>query len=94
MCIRDRAALGDRVYYTHVKDAVYDPDQENAMKDGWKYVPPGTGQLPLEKALNLLKERGYEGYVMFEHEKRWHPTLPEPEDIMPMFVNWFKGLNL
>lgn len=88
------AALGDRVYYTHVKDAVYDPDQENAMKDGWKYVPPGTGQLPLEKALNLLKERGYEGYVMFEHEKRWHPTLPEPEDIMPMFVNWFKGLNL
>ncbi|HAA75964.1 TPA: sugar phosphate isomerase/epimerase [Candidatus Latescibacteria bacterium] len=87
-------ALGDRVYYTHVKDAVYDPDQENAMKDGWKYVPPGKGQLPLEKALNLLKERGYEGYVMFEHEKRWHPTLPEPEDIMPMFVNWFKGLNL
>ena len=88
------AALGDRVFYTHVKDAVHDPNQENAMDDGWKYVPPGEGQLPLEKALNLLKDRGYDGYVMFEHEKRWHPTLPEPEDIMPMFVSWFKGLNL
>ena len=88
------AALGDRVYYTHVKDAVYDPDQEHAMKDGWKYVPPGTGQLPLEKALNLLKDRAYDGYVMCEHEKRWHPTLPEPEDIMPLFVSWFQGLNL
>jgi len=87
-------ALGDRVFYTHVKDAVYDTEQENAMKDGWKYVPPGTGQLPLEKALRLLKDRGYDGYVMFEHEKRWHPTLPEPEDIMPMFVSWFKGLEL
>ena len=80
--------------HTHVKDAVHDPNQENAMDDGWKYVPPGEGQLPLEKALNLLKDRGYDGYVMFEHEKRWHPTLPEPEDIMPMFVSWFKGLNL
>lgn len=88
------AALGDRVYYTHVKDAVYDPDQENAMKDGWKYVSPGTGQLPLEKALKLLKERGYDGYVMFEHEKRWHPTLPEPEDIMPEFLSWFRGLGV
>jgi sugar phosphate isomerase/epimerase len=88
------AALGDRVFYTHVKDAVYDTEQENAMKDGWKYVPPGQGQLPLAKALGLLKDRGYDGYVMFEHEKRWHPTLPEPEDIMPMFVSWFKGLNL
>ncbi len=87
-------ALGDRIFYTHVKDAVHDPDQENAMKDGWKYVPPGTGQLPLERALNLLKDRGYDDYVMFEHEKRWHPTLPEPEAIMPAFVEWFRGLGL
>lgn len=88
------AALGDRVFYTHVKDAVYDPGQENAMKDGWKYVPPGQGQLPLAKALGLLKGRCYDGYVMFEHEKRWHPTLPEPEDVLPVFVSWFRSLNL
>jgi sugar phosphate isomerase/epimerase len=88
------SALGDRVFYAHVKDAVYDPYQENAMKDGWKYVPPGEGQLPLAKALGLLEDRGYAGYVMFEHEKRWHPTLPEPEDILPKYVSWFNGLGL
>ena len=88
------AVLGDRVFYTHVKDAVYDPSLENAMKDGWSYVSPGEGQLPLAKALDLLKDRGYDGYVMFEHEKRWHSELPEPEEIFPKFASWFRGLDL
>lgn len=86
------SALGDRVYYTHVKDAVYDTDHPQAMKDGWRYVSPGTGQLPLAGAISLLRERAYDGWVMFEHEKRWHDELPEPEEIFPEFVAWFKSL--
>jgi len=85
-------ALGDRVYYTHVKDAVYDTDHPQAMKDGWRYVSPGTGQLPLAEAIALLKEKSYDGWVMFEHEKRWHRELLEPEEIFPEFVTWFRGL--
>ena len=85
-------AVGSRVGYTHVKDAIYDPDHVRAMKDGWRYVPPGSGQLPLEEAIALLKERGYEGWIMFEHEKRWHPELEEPEEIFPVFSAWAGGL--
>jgi sugar phosphate isomerase/epimerase len=86
-------ALGDRVYYTHVKDAVYDPSHPEAMKDGWRYVSPGKGQLPLANAIALLRERGYDGWVMFEHEKRWHAELPEPETIFPEFITWFRSLT-
>ena len=85
-------AVGARVGYTHVKDAVHDPEHARAMDDGWRYVPPGTGQLPLEEAIALLRQGGYEGWIMFEHEKRWHPELEEPEEIFPGFVRWIKPL--
>ena len=86
------AAVGPRTFYTHVKDAVYDVDHPQAMGDGWRYVPPGLGQLPLAEAIALLKENGYEGWIMFEHEKRWHPELEEPEVIFPQFVGWARPL--
>ena len=86
-------ALGDRVYYTHVKDAILDDSHPQAMNDGWRYVSPGTGQLPLAEAIDLLRKKKYEGWVMFEHEKRWHSELAEPEEIFPEFVSWFRSLD-
>jgi sugar phosphate isomerase/epimerase len=86
------AAIGSRVGYTHVKDASYDPKHPQAMSDGWRYVPPGTGQLPIAEAITILKQHGYDGWLMFEHEKRWHPELPEPDDVLPIFVKWVKPL--
>jgi len=85
-------AVGERIYYAHIKDALRDPQHERAMNDGWRYVPPGTGQLPLTEAIALLREHGYDGWLMFEHEKRWHPELEEPEEIFPKFVEWIKPL--
>ncbi|MCA9950286.1 MAG: sugar phosphate isomerase/epimerase [Anaerolineales bacterium] len=84
------AALGSRVGYTHVKDAVYEPDSPLAMQDGWHYVAPGTGELPLAESLSLLAKSGYDGWFVFEHEKRWHPNLAEPEEIFPQFVSWIR----
>lgn len=88
------AAIGPRIRYAHVKDAAHDPSHPNAMQKGidagWRYVLPGTGQLPLADALKLLKANGYDGWVLFEHEKRWHPTLPEPEVAFPTFIAWVK----
>ncbi len=84
------AAIGPRVGYTHIKDAVYDPGHPQAMQDGWHYVIPGTGQLPLADAIRLLRDNGYTGWLQFEHEKRWHPELPEPEVVFPAFVKWVK----
>ena len=84
--------LGDRIHYLHIKDAVYDTSHPQTMKDGWRYVLPGTGQLPLVEALGLLRERGYDGWLIFEHEKRWHPELPEPEEAFPKFATWIRSL--
>ena len=85
-------AVGPRVAYTHIKDAVYEPEHAEAMKDGWRYVAPGTGQLPLQEAIALLKQHDYDGWIMFEHEKRWHQELEEPEDIFPVFSAWARPL--
>lgn len=81
-------ALQGRVGYTHIKDAVYNPAHPLAMEDGWHYVLPGTGQLPLAESINLLKQSGYDGWLQFEHEKRWHPELLEPEVVFPAFSRW------
>jgi sugar phosphate isomerase/epimerase len=86
------AAIGPRVGYTHVKDAIYEPDSPLAMNDGWHYVVPGKGELPLAESIDLLKKSGYDGWLVFEHEKRWHPNLPEPEVIFPKFVEWARPL--
>jgi sugar phosphate isomerase/epimerase len=40
----------------------------------------------------LLQENGYDGWLLFEHEKRWHSGLPEPEDVFPRFVEWIRPL--
>ena len=85
-------AVGSRVGYTHVKDARYDTTHPQAMDDGWRYVLPGTGQLPLKEAIALLRQHGYTGWMMYELEKRWHPDLEEPEIAFPAFVQWVKPL--
>jgi len=87
-------ALGKRIAYTHIKDAEYNPRHPLAMNDGWRYCLPGEGMLPIREAVLLLVESGYDGWIVFEHEKRWHPELPEPEEAFPVFVRWAqKTLN-
>jgi sugar phosphate isomerase/epimerase len=88
------AAIGSRVRYTHVKDAKLEPGHPASMPDGWRYVAPGTGDLPVEQAVRLLVEKGYDGWFQFEHEKRWQPKLAEPEEVFPHFVAWIRGLGL
>ncbi len=82
-------AIGSRVGYTHVKDAVFDSQHPQAMDDGWRYVLPGTGQLPLAEAVGILRRHGYDGWLLYELEKRWHPKLEEPEVAFPAFVQWY-----
>jgi len=82
------AAIGPRVGCCHVKDAVHEPGRPGSMEDGWRYVAPGTGSLPLARSVEILKSHGWDGWLLFEHEKRWHPELPEPEDVFPAFARW------
>lgn len=87
------AAVGPRVGYTHVKDALYEPGHPKAMADGWRYVFPGQGQLPLAEAVRLLQNHGYDGWFVFEHEKVWHPELAEPEEAFPAYARWARELG-
>lgn len=84
-------SLGGRVYYTHVKDAEYNPRHPQAMGDGWRYTLPGAGMLPLREAVDALMENGYTGWMVFEHEKRWHPYLPKPEIAFATYARWARS---
>jgi sugar phosphate isomerase/epimerase len=85
--------LGPLVRYLHMKDAVKVSDgAEGAMQDGWRYALPGTGQLPLADAVRLLRSNNFSGWIAFEHEKRWHPHLEEPDAAIPAFVRWIRPL--
>jgi sugar phosphate isomerase/epimerase len=81
-------AFGSRVAYTHIKDAAR---VKKAGKAGpaWRYdVAPGAGDVPLAEAIGLLKKAGYNGWLVFEHEKRWIAELAEPEAIFPGYATW------
>ncbi len=86
-------ALGDFIPCVHLKDAVYEPEHQYAMKDGWRYVLPGKGVLPIGEAVRLLRTREFQGWYVFEHEKRWHPTLEDPEEAILAFVKWIRSVE-
>jgi len=81
------ANLSPYVVGVHVKDSVLDE------KGQTRYVFLGEGDVPIKKMLEMLMDGGYEGYVTFEWEKRWHSELPEPEIAFPRFIEkmreWF-----
>lgn len=82
--------LGKRIVATHLKDSV--------VKGGKiRYVPVGQGDIPLIDAIKSLREIGYQGFLTFEWEKRWHPDLEEPEVVFPHFSTtlqaWLRGLD-
>jgi sugar phosphate isomerase/epimerase len=75
--------LGKRVRHVHVKDLRRDGD-------GWRHVLTGEGEFPLDEQLQALHSLGYERYISFEWEKKWHPEIEDAEIALPHFVKWFR----
>ena len=73
-------AIKDYIRHVHFKDAAR--DAEGHVKSRL----PGTGEVPMQKALELLKSSGYKGCLSFEWEKKWEPDLSEPEIAFPHYV--------
>jgi glucosamine-6-phosphate deaminase len=71
--------LGARVRHVHVKDLAGPP-----------FTPclPGRGVFAPERVLSVLRSAGYDRWVSFEWEKRWHPAIEEPEVALPHFIRW------
>ena len=80
------AVLGDRVRHVHLKDVARQTTEDG--RRGWVPRLPGRGELDPGRVLGALRARGYDRWVSFEWEKRWHPALEEPEVALPHFVRW------
>jgi glucosamine-6-phosphate deaminase len=78
--------LGERIRHVHLKDLA----RARAAEGGtaWKPVLVGEGEFPAADVLALLHHAGYDGFVSFEWEKRWHPQIEEPEVALPRFARW------
>ncbi|MFC7220106.1 sugar phosphate isomerase/epimerase family protein [Streptomyces polyrhachis] len=63
------AALTGRLGYVQVKDI--------ASREDTAPLALGAGALPLGEVLALLTEAGWDGWLCWEYEKRWHPRAPE-----------------
>ncbi len=76
--------LGKWIVDVHVKDSV-------ATDGTVRYVPLGQGTVPLRQALAQLKERGYDGPITIEWEKRWIKELEKPEVVLPGMIATLKS---
>jgi len=69
------------IKYLHVKDS--------DIKDGKiRYKMMGEGTLPVVKALELLKNDGFEGFVSLEWVKRWSRDIEDAAIVFPHFANY------
>ncbi len=75
------------ICHVHMKDHFRRPDMGNELTDF------GEGEIPLKKICGMLICSGYDGYFSFEHEKKWHEELSEPEIAYPKFVSAMKKLG-
>jgi sugar phosphate isomerase/epimerase len=68
--------LKDRLAYVQVKDG-------RMGKAGWQLCPVGHGDVPIERAFELLCNDGYTGAFSVEWEYAWHSELDPPEIALP-----------
>ncbi|MFI2640261.1 sugar phosphate isomerase/epimerase family protein [Streptomyces sp. NPDC018610] len=68
------AALAPHLGYVQVKDI--------ASADDPTPVPLGAGALPLAECVEVLSRNGWDGWLCWEYEKRWHETAPPLPDLL------------
>jgi len=75
--------LGPAIRHAHMKDL--------RQNDGaLEHVLTGEGNFPLREQLEALQKIGYDRFVSFEWEKKWHPEIPNAEIALPHFIRWFR----
>jgi sugar phosphate isomerase/epimerase len=76
------ARLGDRCQHVHIKDGKRPDSGEQ-----WPLVLLGEGDVPIPNILAILHQRGYDGWLSVEWEKKWHPHIAEPEIAIPQHAD-------
>ena len=87
---------GEEMMYTAKKLAPYIKhvhlkDSEGEGKDA-KLKIVGEGTIPIEETLAALIAIGYDDYVSFEWEKRWHEDIEDPEIALPQYVQTINNI--
>ena len=77
------ARLGLAIHHVHIKDLLRD-------RDGWNYVLTGDGAFPLVEVKAALQGLGYDHFLSFEWEKKWHPEIADADIALPHFAHWFR----
>ncbi|QHW31429.1 sugar phosphate isomerase/epimerase [Paenibacillus rhizovicinus] len=76
--------LGRYIKHTHIKDT------SGADMHG-PIALCGEGNVPIRECVRLLADKGYEGWLSFEWEKRWVPEIAGPEVALPHFIRYIKA---
>jgi sugar phosphate isomerase/epimerase len=76
-------ALQRWIRHVHIKDLSH----ENGS---WTPVLTGEGSMPLNEIRSVTQKIGYSGFLSFEWEKKWHPSIEAAEIAVPHFANWFR----
>jgi len=78
--------IGRWVWYVHLKDAKGQPGGQQQL------CLTGQGNVPVKESIEVLKANGYDGWLTFEWERRWHPEL-EPADVaLKQHIEYVKAL--
>lgn len=82
--------LGSRVRHVHIKDVRRPKADADNLKRAWDPVLMGEGDFPSARLLSILSGHGYQRFISFEWEKRWHPDIPDPDIALPHFAQWVR----
>ena len=77
-------SLAPYVRHVHIKDSLC------YSRETFDIVLPGQGNIPIFKAVQLLANAGYGGYLSFEWEKHWHPEIQSAETALPCYMEYMK----
>jgi sugar phosphate isomerase/epimerase len=73
--------------HIHLRDA-----KPVTASEHWLPVLAGNGRVSFSKALTVIGELNYDGYVSFEWEKYWHPEIEAAEVALPDFIRAIRNL--
>lgn len=77
--------LSRYIKHAHIKDTI---------GEGYsaKHCLVGQGDVPVKEVVDLLRQGGYDGWLSFEFEKRWHPEIEEPEVALSAYVQYMRSI--
>jgi len=75
--------LRNFIRHVHIKDL-------ERHQERWQPVLTADGEFPIAEIRAVLDKLNYSGFLSFEWEKKWHPTIAAPEIAVPHFAEWFR----